>query len=117
MNVVKKLACGVVCDGDTATGYCDGTNQFHSITVADGIDATLSNFGVGTRNYSPRLEVETLVNGEWRPERQLRCHSYTVDKTAIGDGRIRLTWTWDIAPGFLSLDRALRCTRMPEGLW
>lgn len=39
----------VVCDGDTATGYCDGTNRFHSITVS-GIDATLTNFGVGGRN-------------------------------------------------------------------
>jgi hypothetical protein len=182
----------VVCDGDTATGYCDGTNRFHSITVS-GIDATLTNFGVGGRNdnnsnaailqsgaeicavrmtagalegwqlihnsavdharfaanvkvvngevadtgvngtsavpdgkydlvsgtwtltsgdavvggrhYSPRVTVETLVNGEWVAGRTMNRSAYTVDKAAIGDGRIRITWTWDVSPGFLIIVR------------
>jgi hypothetical protein len=31
--------------------------------------------------------------------------AYTVDKAAIGDGRIRVTWTWDVSPGFLIIVR------------
>ena len=183
----------IVCDGNTATGYCDGTNQFHSITVPDGIDATLSNFGVGGRNdnnsnaailqsgaeicavrmtagalegwqlehnsavdharfcpnvtvvngeiadtgvngasavpngdydlvsgtwritagnafvgtrlYIPRLTVETFENGEWTVSREMGCSAYTVDKTAIGNGRIRLTWTWAVPRGFMLILR------------
>ena len=176
----------VVCDGDTATGYCDGTNRFHSITVS-GIDATLTNFGVGGRNdnnsnaailqsgaeicavrmtagalegwqlihnsavdharfaanvkvvngevadtgvngtsavpdgdydfvsgiwtlkagyvyvggrcYSPRMTVETLTNGVWVVSGQRWGNAFTIDKSAIGDSQVRLTWTWGTPPG------------------
>ena len=39
----------VVCDGNTASGYCDGTNLFHSITAA-GVDPTSNLIGVGAQN-------------------------------------------------------------------
>jgi hypothetical protein len=60
---------------------------------------------VGVRHYSPRVTVETLVNGEWVAGRTMNRSAYTVDKAAIGDGRIRITWTWDVSPGFLIIVR------------
>ena len=60
---------------------------------------------VGVRHYSPRVTVETLVNGEWVAGRTMNRSAYTVDKAAIGDGRIRVTWTWDVSPGFLIIVR------------
>ena len=52
----------VVCDGSTASGYCNGMNLFHSITVPEG-DATFDGnptfdyFGIGAHNdgTSPAL--------------------------------------------------------------
>ena len=56
---------------------------------------------VGARRYTPRLTVETLENGEWVASSEKGCSAYTVDKAAIGDGRVRLTWKWAIPRGFI----------------
>jgi hypothetical protein len=46
----------------------------------------------------PRLLVETWdeATGEWVADttRPVWTESYTIDKAALGDSRIRLTWTW-----------------------
>ena len=48
--------------------------------------------------YMPRLLVETWdeATGEWVADttRPVWTESYTIDKAALGDSRIRLTWTW-----------------------
>ena len=49
----------IVCDGNTATGYCDGTNQFHSITVP-GVTPSLTQVGVGVRASD---SGNKLING------------------------------------------------------
>ena len=54
------------------------------------------------RRYSPRLTVETLTeDGEWVRTNRIWTDSYTIDKSAIGSGRIRLTWTWEIRNGLI----------------
>jgi hypothetical protein len=176
----------VVCDGNTATAYYDGTNKLHSttgvsdftpapsligiggfpsvipanclysgseicavrmtaqamplwqieynnsvdqvrfygnVTVKNGLIGDTENVGSSSASdgvydiasgtwtitapfydadgsrFQPILTVETLINGEWANKRRLWTNSYTVDKSAIGDSRIRLTWTWDVPKG------------------
>ena len=52
----------------------------------------------GDGNYWPKLLVETWdeATGEWVADttRPVWTESYTIDKAALGDSRIRLTWTW-----------------------
>ena len=61
----------------------------------------------GGHTYSPKLLVEqyNAAAGEWveTTARPMWTNSYTVDKAAIGDNRIRLTWTWQIRKGFIIL--------------
>ena len=190
----RRQYIAIVCDGNTASGYCDGANKFHSITVDDGIDATMPNVGVGGRNdsnvqaaavlkegaeicamrmtagaledwqlehnsavdharfspnvtvvngaiaeteengasavpdgdydlvtgtwtitagnaavgnrvFSPRLTVEKLHDGVWVVESQKWCQTCTLDRDVLGDGRVRLTWTWGTPPGFFLIVR------------
>ena len=59
----------------------------------------------GGHTYQPKLLVEmyNATTGEWvaTTARPMWTNSYTVDKAAIGDNRIRLTWTWQIRKGFI----------------
>ena len=52
----------------------------------------------GDVNYWPKLLVETYdaTIGEWvaTTAKPQWAESYTIDKAALGDSRIRLTWTW-----------------------
>ena len=52
----------------------------------------------GDGNYWPKLLVETWdeATGEWVADttKPVWTESYTIDKAALGDSRIRLTWTW-----------------------
>ena len=47
------------------------------------------------------MTVETLTDGKWVRTAKLWTDSYTVDKSALGGNRIKLTWTWAIPPGFI----------------
>ena len=60
---------------------------------------TASDYIRDDRRYRPRLTVETLTNGEWVRTNRIWTDSYTIDKSALGDDRIRLTWTWEICNG------------------
>ena len=88
-----------------------GTNGASS--VADGVydiasgtwTVTAPDVVEGGRRYRPRLTVETLTNGEWVRTNRIWTDSYTIDKSALGDDRIRLTWTWEIFKGLAILFR------------
>ncbi len=67
---------------------------------ADSWAFTAEDIKVDGHIYNPRLTVETLINGEWANKRRFWTDSYTVDKSAIGESRIRLTWTWEVSKGF-----------------
>ena len=55
--------------------------------------------------YQPKLLVEiyNATIGEWvaTTAKPQLANSYTIDKSALGNGRIRLTWTWQIRKGFI----------------
>jgi len=55
------------------------------------------------RTYMPRLLVETCdaATGEWSQGERIWTDSYTVDKSALGDIRICLTWTWEARRGLI----------------
>ena len=57
------------------------------------------------RTYLPKLLVEqyNASTGEWEPttSRPMWTNSYTIDKSALGNARIRLTWTWQIRKGLI----------------
>ena len=91
--------------GDTGTngassvadGVYDIASGTWTITAPDVVE--------GGRRYRPRLTVETLTNGEWVRTNRIWTDSYTIDKSALGDDRIRLTWTWEIFKGLAILFR------------
>jgi hypothetical protein len=62
-------------------------------------------YDVDGSSFHPKLTVETLINGEWSNKKLVWTDSYTVDKSAIGDSRIRLTWTWDVPKGLCVIIR------------
>ncbi len=66
---------------------------------------TASDYIRDGRRYRPRLTVETLTNGEWVRTNRIWTDSYTIDKSALGDDRIRLTWTWEIRNGLIIMFR------------
>ena len=86
---------GAVGASSVADGVYDISSGTWTITapevVADG------------HRYLAKLLVETYnaSTGEWEATTAMPqwANSYTVDKTAIGDNRIRLTWTWEIRKG------------------
>jgi hypothetical protein len=45
------------------------------------------------------MTVETLTNGVWVVSGQRWGNAFTIDKSAIGDSQVRLTWTWGTPPG------------------
>ncbi len=57
------------------------------------------------RTYQPKLLVEmyNATTSEWEATtaKPQWANSYTVDKATLGNGRIRLTWTWQIRKGFI----------------
>ena len=59
----------------------------------------------GGHTYQPKLLVEmyNATTGEWETTtaKPQWANSYTVDKSTLGNGRIRLTWTWKIRNGFI----------------
>ena len=88
---------GAVGASSVADGVYDLASGTWTITapevVADG------------HRYLAKLLVETYnaSTGEWEATTAMPqwANSYTVDKTAIGDNRIRLTWTWEIRKGLI----------------
>ena len=59
------------------------------------------------RRYWPRLTVETYdaTTAGWVRETRSRTNSYTIDKSALGDRRIRLSWTWEVCKGMMVIVR------------
>jgi hypothetical protein len=91
--------------GDTgmngASSLPDGAYNIESGTWT----VTAANVPVdGDGVYMPRLLVETWdeATGEWVADttKPVWTESYTIDKAALGDSRIRLTWTWRKRIGF-----------------
>ena len=92
--------------GDTgmngASSLPDGAYNIESGTWT----VTAANVPVdGDGVYTPRLLVETWdeATGEWVADttRPVWTESYTIDKAALGDSRIRLTWTWERRKGLI----------------
>ena len=48
----------------------------------------------GTK-YQPSLTIETWNGSVWTNAKRIWTESYTVGKTAVAGGNIRLTWTWE----------------------
>ena len=100
--------CGNVTVVNGAVGE---TGQTGASSVEDGTydlasgtwEITASSVTVDGRTYSPRLLVETYnaSTGEWTANtaKPLWSRSYVVDKEALGDSRIRLTWVWGVQKG------------------
>lgn len=88
---------GAVGDSGTAgaSSVADGTYKLESGTWT----FSAGNVVADGRRYSPRLVVETLVDGEWVRTARLWTDSYAANKEELGDGGIRLTWTWEIKNG------------------
>jgi len=84
---------GTVGSSSATDGVYDVASGTWTVTAADDV--------VDGRRYKPHLTVETLTDGEWVQTAKLWTDSYTVDKTALGSSRIRLTWTWAIRPGLI----------------
>ena len=59
------------------------------------------------RRYWPRLTVETYdaTTAGWVRETRSRTNSNTIDKSALGDRRIRLSWTWEVCKGMMVIVR------------
>lgn len=59
------------------------------------------------RRYWPRLTVETYdaTTAGWVRDARSWTDSYTIDKSVLGDARIRLTWTWESRRGFMLIVR------------
>ena len=57
----------------------------------------------GGHTYMPKLFVEqyNATSGKWEATKAKPqwTESYVVDKTALGNSRIRLTWTWEMRKG------------------
>jgi len=91
--------------GNTATtgasSVADGVYNLDSGTVT----VTAPVVREEGHTYRPRLLVETYnaASGEWiaNTAKPVWSESYTVDKTELGDSRIRLTWTWKINRGMM----------------
>ena len=82
---------GNVGSSSATDGVYDVASGTWTVTAADDV--------VDGRRYKPHLTVETLTDGEWVQTAKLWTDSYTVDKTALGSSRIRLTWTWKVPVG------------------
>lgn len=92
--------------GETGTS---GASSFPDgcYNMGDGESWTLTaaSIVVDGKRYQPRLTIETWTGDEWVQSQQFWTESYTVDKTALGSGRIRLTWTWEIKKGLMIIFR------------
>ena len=94
-------------------GAIGDTGAAGASAVADGIymlesgtwTITAPKVKEGGKTYRPKVLVETYnaATGEWTAttENPVWANSYTVDKTELGDTRIRLTWTWEMPKGFM----------------
>ena len=88
-----------------------GTNGESSLT--DGVynieagtwTITAPEIKSGGHTYQPKLLVEmyNATTGEWEATtaKPQWANSCTVDKATLGNGRIRLTWTWQIRKGLI----------------
>ena len=68
---------------------------------ADSWTLTAQSVVVDGIQYQPRLTIETWNGSAWTDAKQIWTESYTVGKTAVADGNIRLTWTWERRHGFM----------------
>ncbi|MBQ6139714.1 MAG: hypothetical protein IJI54_00375 [Kiritimatiellae bacterium] len=94
-------------------GAIGDTGAAGASAVADGIymlesgtwTITAPKVKEGGKTYRPKVLVETYnaATGEWTATtaKPVWADSYTVDKTELGDTRIRLTWTWEMPKGFM----------------
>lgn len=92
--------------GETGT---NGESSFPDgcYNLGDGESWTLTASEVKSdgHTYQPKLLVEqyNAATGEWEATtaKPQWTNSYTVDKSILGDNRIRLTWTWEIRKGLI----------------
>lgn len=90
-------------------GAVGETGTVGASSVADGVydiasgtwTVTASEVVKNDKRYKPRLTVETLTDGEWVKTNRIWTDSYTIDKSALGADRIRLTWTWEKFSGLI----------------
>ena len=68
---------------------------------ADSWTLTAQSVVVDGIQYQPRLTIETWNGSAWTDAKQIWTESYTVGKTAVAGGNIRLTWTWERRHGFM----------------
>lgn len=91
--------------GDTGTnGESSLTDGVYNIETGTWT-ITAPEIKSGGHTYQPKLLVEmcNATTGEWETTtaKPQWANSYTVDKSTLGSGRIRLTWTWKIRNGFI----------------
>ena len=92
---------GVVGASSAADGVYDIASGTWTITAPEVVE--------DGHRYKPRLLVETYnaSTGKWvaTTAKPQWAQSYTVDKSVLGDSRIRLTWTWQKLNGFFIMIR------------
>ena len=91
--------------GDTGTnGESSLTDGVYNIETGTWT-ITAPEIKSGGHTYQPKLLVEiyNATTGEWvaTTAKPQWANSYTIDKSALGNGRIRLTWTWQIRKGLI----------------
>ena len=91
--------------GDTGTnGESSLTDGVYNIETGTWT-ITAPEIKSGGHTYQPKLLVEmyNATTGEWETTtaKPQWANSYTIDKSALGNGRIRLTWTWQIRKGLI----------------
>ena len=102
------------CDVTIVNGAIGETGQNGASSFPDGCynmgdgeswTLTAASIVVDGKRYQPRLTIEMRTGDEWVQSQQFWTESCTVDKTALGSGRIRLTWTWEIKKGLMIVFR------------
>ena len=91
--------------GDTgANGESSLTNGVYNIEAGTWT-ITAPEIKSGGHTYQPKLLVEqyNATSGEWEATTAMPqwANTYTVDKSVLGDNRIRLTWAWQIRTGLI----------------
>jgi hypothetical protein len=62
---------------------------------------TAQSVAVDGTKYQPSLTIETWNGSVWTNAKRIWTESYTVGKTAVAGGNVRLTWTWERPNGFM----------------
>jgi hypothetical protein len=99
-------------DIEVVNGAVGETGETGESSLPDGIynidtgtwTITAPEIKSGGHTYMPKLFVEqyNATSGKWEVTKAKPqwTETYVVDKTALGNSRIRLTWTWEMRKGF-----------------